>query len=59
MPLRTRLQLFLEQSGASQTHVAKALNVPLDTINRFITGRRPLPRRWVRPLDTFLLERGY
>jgi len=59
MPLRTRLQLFLEQSGSSQTHVAKTLNMPLDTINRFITGRRPLPRRWVSVLDAYLVQHGY
>ena len=59
MPLKTRLQLYLEQSGASQIHVAKALGMPAETINRFLKGHRPMPRRWIPVIDRYLTKRGY
>ena len=59
MPLKTRLQLYLEQTGTTQSHIAKATNMPFDTLNRFLKGHRPLPRRWVPVLDAFLVQRGY
>ena len=59
MPLKARLQLYLEQTGTTQMHVANSLSMPVETLNRFIKGHRPLPRRWIKSLDDYLTKRGY
>lgn len=59
MPLKARLQLYLEQTGTTQSHVAKTTQMPFDTLNRFLKGHRSLPRRWVSILDGYLTACGY
>lgn len=59
MPIKSRLQLYLAQTGATQTFVAESIGIPFDTLNRFITGKRPLPHTWYAPLDAYLSSCGY
>lgn len=59
MPLKYRVQLFLDDTGATQTFVASHTGIPRGVLNYFLCGKRPLPRHWVKVLDQFLTVRGY
>lgn len=59
MPLKYRVQLFLTEAGATQTYIARCTDIPLGTLNYFLSGKRPLPRHWIGVLDQFLSARGY
>ncbi len=59
MPLQMRLQMYLDENGVRQTFVAKKIGLPVETLNRFLKGKKPLPKCWIRPLDLFLADKGY
>ena len=59
MALKLRLELYLQQTGATQTFLADSAGIPRETVNRFLRGKRKLPRRWIHTLDQFLSARGY
>ena len=59
MPIKNRLMLYLSETGASQTFVSEQAGIPRLTINRFLSGKRPLPHTWYAILDVYLSSRGY
>lgn len=59
MPIKSRVQLFLDESGTSQTYIARCTGIPRGVLNYFLCGKRPLPRHWIKTLDQFLSARGY
>lgn len=59
MPLKLRLELYIQQCGVSQAFISDAVGLPRETLNRFLRGKRQLPRCWIKPLDGFLSQRGY
>ena len=59
MNLKIRVRFCLWQTGTTQTFLATNTGIPRETLNRFLTGKRQLPRYWIRTLDQFLTARGY
>lgn len=59
MPLKFRLRMFLDEAGATQAYVAQCVGINRTIISYFLSGHRPLPRHWIKPLDQFLSARGY
>ena len=59
MPLKIRLKMFLDETGATQAYVAQSIGINRTIITYFLHDHRPLPRHWIKPLDLFLSARGY
>ena len=59
MPLQTRLQMYIDENGVRQCFIAEKIGMPVETLNRFLRGKKPLPKCWIKPLDLFLADRGY
>jgi DNA-binding transcriptional regulator YdaS (Cro superfamily) len=57
--LKIRLQLFLEETGTTQAHVAKSIGMHRVCLNQWLKGHRPLPPAWIDKVDQYLIQCGY